>query len=82
MCDNLPIPDCSAQAVQDVLLFIYKGYAAKRLPLYSLKPAENVLPLCHKFNCPDALNQYDEYLASKVSDDGSSAELWVSSLHH
>ena len=80
--DGLPFPGCSAQAVQGFLSFIYscKSSAVEKLPLSPMKQVHEVMRLCHKFNCQDFLDQYEDHLASKVSEDGGAgSELWVSS---
>ena len=71
---SLPLPGCSLETAQRFLNFIYNGNAAAITGLVDLP---DVLRLCHKFDMRGALKLHDVALASMVSGNGESPDLWV-----
>lgn len=69
----LPFPDCTLEDATSLLLCMYARRGAAK---FSLKGAESVTVLAHKFGMNSILEDFDNFLADKAASDGSSS-LWV-----
>ncbi len=72
---RLPFPGCSEEEANALLLHVYDPEG--RSHALSIKSAQSLSSLAHKYGLDGTLRQCDDFLASKVQADGQSKDLWV-----
>ena len=71
----LPFPGCSEEEANALLLHVYDPEG--RSHALSIKSAQLLSSLAHKYGLDGTLRQCDDFLASKVQAEGQSKDLWV-----
>lgn len=76
--NRVPFPDCSQSAAVSFLQYLYTLNPAEVL---TIKSAQSVVHLAHKFDLEPALRQCDLFLHKFTNERGESPKLWVNLPH-